>query len=146
MRNFHAKNEMFYSWGERGFILTNKLQKEQTGTSANSLAGQSIRGPFLSPAKRLVSTDRILTIDLAQSRKPAAVGMFAYSGSANICFHKIGPNSHKDNFKQLLANYRHAFTANYSIRVQEKYPRRGEKNLCSIFRAGVIMTFSKKKK
>lgn len=83
---FIFKNEMFYSWGERGFILTDKLQKEQTGTSANSLAGQSIRGPFLSPARRLVSTDRILTIHLAQSRKPAAVGMFAYSGSANICF------------------------------------------------------------
>lgn len=77
------------------------MQKEQTGTSANSLAGQCIRASFLSPVKRLVSTDRDLPTNLAQSCKPAAVGMFAYSGSVNICFYRMGPYSPEDNFKKL---------------------------------------------
>lgn len=43
------------------------------------------RGPLSSPAKSLVSTDTDLLTNLAQSCKPAAVGMRAYSSSVNIC-------------------------------------------------------------
>lgn len=104
------------------------------------------QGLFLSPVKRPVSTDRDLPTNLAQSCKPAAVGMFAYSGSVNICFYRMGENSPEDNFKKLLANYKRACTANYSVRVPEEYPYRGEKSTWSTFRARVIMTFSKEKK
>lgn len=41
--------------------------------------------------------------------------MFAYSRSVNICFYKMGPYSPEDDFKQLLAIYKHACTATYSI-------------------------------
>ena len=89
--------------------------------SSNSLAGLSLGGPlfFLSPAKRLESTDRDLLTNLAQSCKPAAVGMCEYSSSVNICSTERVLYTPKDNLKQFLANYIHA---NYYIRVQEKCP------------------------
>lgn len=53
------------------------------------------------------------------------------------------PYSPEDNFKQLLANYKHACTANYSIMYKKSTPAEGGKPW-STFRAGVIMTFSKR--
>lgn len=105
---------------------------QQTKCKRNRLKHQfsarpEYQGLFLSPAKRLVSTDRDLPTNLTQSCKPAAVGMFAYSGSVNICFYRMGPYSPEDNFKQLFANYKHACTANYSICVQESKPAEGER-------------------
>lgn len=120
------------------------MPKKQTGTLENSLAGQNIRASFYHQPRDLCQQTDLPT-NLEQSCKPAAVGMFEYSGSVNICFYRMGPYNTEDNFKQLLANYKHACTANYSIRVQEKYPCRGEENLWSTFKTGVIMTFSKEK-
>lgn len=64
------------------------MQKEQTG-KGGTVWQASISGPlFITSQKTCVNRD-LLTI-LAQSCKPAADGMFAYSGSVNICFYCIG--------------------------------------------------------
>lgn len=122
------------------------MQKEQTGTSANSLAGQCIRASFLPPVKRLVSTDRDLPTNLAQSCKPAAVGMFAYSGSVNICFYRMGPYSPEDNFKKTwpITSVHVQQTTVYVCK--KSTPTGVGKITWSTFRARVIMTFSKEKK
>lgn len=126
-------------------VYCNKQNAKRTDWNIIKQSGRpEYQGPFLSPANRLVSTDRDLLTNLAQSCKPAAVGMFAYSSSVNICFYRKGPYSPKDNFKQFLANYKHACTANYYIRVQEKDPYSGEEDLWSTFRTGVIMNFQQR--
>ena len=87
---------------KEGLLWQTKCKRNRLEHQQNCLAGQSIRASFFSPAERLVSTDRDLPTNLAQSCKPAAVGMFAYSGSVNICFYRMGPYSAEDNFKQLF--------------------------------------------
>lgn len=107
-------DEMFYGSCKRRFIVTNKIQKEQTGTSAHSLAGPSSEPSFHHQPRDLCQQTDLPT-NLTQSCKPAAVGMFAYSGSVNICFFfffcRMSPYSTEDDFKQPAANYIHACAA-----------------------------------
>lgn len=123
----------------------------QKGTDWN-ISKQSGRpeyqGLFLSPANRLVSTDRELPTNLVQSCKPAAVGMLAYSGSVNICFYRMCPYSPEDNFKQLfwpIINMHVQQNTVYSCK-KSTPGYEGEGGLWSTFRVGLITTFSKAKK
>lgn len=72
----------------------------------NSFAAQNY--PLLAPVKRLVSTNSYLPPNHAQSCKPAAVRMFAYSECVNICILEDGPE------KKII--YKPAWRANYSLR------------------------------
>lgn len=116
-----------YSSCKRRFIVTDKMQEEQTGTSAKLSGRPKYQGLFFSPAKRLVSTDRDLPTNLTQSCKPAAVGMFAYSGSVNICFYRMGPYSAEDNFKQLFGQLQTCMYSKLQYTCARKVPLRREK-------------------
>lgn len=128
--------------------MQKKKKGKQTGTSSNILARQSIGGaPLFITSQRLVSTDRDLLTNLAQSCKPAAVGMYTYSSSVNICFYRKGPYNPEDNFKHFwpTTNMHVQQTTIDVCKKSAPTERGGRKILWSTFSHGVIMTFQQQK-
>lgn len=119
------------------------MPKEQTGTSANSLASQRIRASFYHQPRDLCQQTDLPT-NLAQSCKPAAVGMFAYSGRVYICFNSMGSLQSRGQVQKNIWPITNMHVQQTTVYVcKKKYPCWGDYNLWSTFRAGVIITFSK---
>lgn len=106
-RHDHPETQLLNSWCKRVSIPKQNGDGEHVQFDIpNSFAAENY--PLLPPVKRLVSTDSYLPPNHAQSCKPAAVGMFAYSECVNICSLENGPE------KKII--YKPVWRANCSLR------------------------------
>lgn len=106
-RRDHPETQLLDSWCKRVRVPKQNGEGEHVQFDIpNSFAAKNY--PLLPPLKRLVSTDSYLPPNHAQSCKPAAVGMFAFSGCVNVCSLENGPE------KKII--YKPAWGANYSLR------------------------------